>query len=721
MRLGTAEVLVRANTRRYSMDIARAENVIVNFGERSTRELKRMKRETGGLTDGVFSLQGALAGLLTGYGLQQLAANFLEAARTAEKLETSLDTITKGKGAETFETLNRWAKEMPVNTERAIESYKNLRAMGLEPTLEDMTTLVDTASALGGSSDALDGIARAMGQIYTKGKVTMEELIQIAERGVPVFEILEKQMGLTQEQMGEIGKAGLDVNETLSAIMRGMEDRFGGASERFMQDWDGMIEGMIATWFEFRRVVMESGPFQVMKQGLKSYLDYLNTNQGQMDLSQWAQQTSLVVLNSFRLMTRSAEIFKKSVASIRLTYASVMKLYSEDKIKRLQRSLDRLSFDRLRPKTDTSGDKYVSGVIPSGSLERYNKLNQELAEARINLEAANMMIGDNAQAILDAEKAYDEINASISELIVKTRESGGLKLFSGGSDLNATGIGKTKNNKTPPTEANIAKYLEKELRDVEKHEEKIYAIREQFQNDYKRATLTTMAFDLDQLNQRREEYSKYILDKTALDEWYAAESKQITERHAQDWTNAFSGWANSFSYELNEMLWGAELTFESVATSFGKMITQMIIQQQALKAMEWFSNIDWGGVGSTLAGLFHEGGIVGSGEGKSVSVSPLLFTNAPRFHSGLMPDEFPAILQKGEGVFTREQMKALGSGEINFVQNNTFNIESSGDAQQDRQTAELIARIVDQKVRAALRDEMRVGGMLNNSIKRSSA
>lgn len=67
------------------------------------------------------------------------------------------------------------------------------------------------------------------------------------------------------------------------------------------------------------------------------------------------------------------------------------------------------------------------------------------------------------------------------------------------------------------------------------------------------------------------------------------------------------------------------------------------------------------GVGG-LGGLYHSGGIVGSEPTSMRSISASHFANAPRFHTGLMPDEFPAILQKGEGVFTRGQMAAMGGG-----------------------------------------------------------
>jgi hypothetical protein len=100
-----------------------------------------------------------------------------------------------------------------------------------------------------------------------------------------------------------------------------------------------------------------------------------------------------------------------------------------------------------------------------------------------------------------------------------------------------------------------------------------------------------------------------------------------------------------------------------------------------------------GGIGSLLAGFgsnsayvsgtmtaesagmlgqaFHSGGMVGI-DGVGRYIHPAYFENAPRFHDGLMPDEFPAILQQGEGVFTQAQMKAMGgSGDV-------YNIDARG-------------------------------------------
>lgn len=58
--------------------------------------------------------------------------------------------------------------------------------------------------------------------------------------------------------------------------------------------------------------------------------------------------------------------------------------------------------------------------------------------------------------------------------------------------------------------------------------------------------------------------------------------------------------------------------------------------------------------------LAHSGGVIGSDALASRAAPASLFINAPRFHTGLMPGEFPAILEKGETVLPKGM--ALGGG-----------------------------------------------------------
>lgn len=59
-----------------------------------------------------------------------------------------------------------------------------------------------------------------------------------------------------------------------------------------------------------------------------------------------------------------------------------------------------------------------------------------------------------------------------------------------------------------------------------------------------------------------------------------------------------------------------------------------------------------------LGGLYHGGGVVGDISDMRRPIDMSVFHGAPRFHTGLTPDEVPAILQKGETVRTKAQEAA---------------------------------------------------------------
>lgn len=103
----------------------------------------------------------------------------------------------------------------------------------------------------------------------------------------------------------------------------------------------------------------------------------------------------------------------------------------------------------------------------------------------------------------------------------------------------------------------------------------------------------------------------------------------------------------------------------------------------------WSSGISY----STTTG-WHRGGLVGFDSPTFTRAVPALaFAGAPRFHSGggyFAPDEYPAILQRGERVLNRDETRAYHAGmasgrepQVNVVINNTTGEEVSTQRSRD--------------------------------------
>jgi hypothetical protein len=107
-----------------------------------------------------------------------------------------------------------------------------------------------------------------------------------------------------------------------------------------------------------------------------------------------------------------------------------------------------------------------------------------------------------------------------------------------------------------------------------------------------------------------------------------------------------------------------------------------------------------------LASLFHTGGTAGAASSYR-SVSPSMFAGAPRFHTGLLPGELPAILLKGEAVLNTGLTDRIGStmgGLADMAANSNYiggtyaptihvnTMGSSGNTTADRQHAAMLKK-----------------------------
>ena len=69
---------------------------------------------------------------------------------------------------------------------------------------------------------------------------------------------------------------------------------------------------------------------------------------------------------------------------------------------------------------------------------------------------------------------------------------------------------------------------------------------------------------------------------------------------------------------------------------------------------------------SGFAMLYHDGGVVGESSVPMRIMPAMSWSSVPRYHNGLLSDEFPAVLQKGETVLPRGQSASGGSTAISI-------------------------------------------------------
>lgn len=161
-------------------------------------------------------------------------------------------------------------------------------------------------------------------------------------------------------------------------------------------------------------------------------------------------------------------------------------------------------------------------------------------------------------------------------------------------------------------------------------------------------------------------YNKSLLDSN---KWEDGASRAL-KRYADEATNAAKNSEEVFGHaasQIEDALVDALSSGEFSLKKLGDLVQS--IEQDILRAFvrEQITGPIAGALGDLVKGgssggggffssifssLFHEGGMVGMPVSRR-ALPAYAFIGAPRFHDGLMPDEFPAILQKGETVLPK--------------------------------------------------------------------
>jgi tape measure domain-containing protein len=239
----------------------------------SRRELKQaFGPEAMAASKGLALAMTGLAVAMTG-----VAAASVKLVANMERQEVALTRIMgSAEGAkQRLKELQEFAAVTPYTFTELVEYEKRLRALGfaaneVQPTL---VTLGDAASGLGLQADGMNRLIKAFGDIRAKGYLQTQEIRQLAEAGIPAFEILAEKIGVTiPEAMKLIESRSIDAGMAITSLTEGINERFGGMMEL-------QAETMLGMWSTVRdegeNTMRIFGGMITKSAGLKSLMESL--------------------------------------------------------------------------------------------------------------------------------------------------------------------------------------------------------------------------------------------------------------------------------------------------------------------------------------------------------------------------------------------------------------------------------------------------------------
>ncbi len=221
---------------------------------------------------GNVALAGGVAGITAaGYAFKE---TFLAQAQQMERYRTQMRSQFGKEGAS---DMMAWAQENAKNTTFAmndvIESINMLKAFGLDPT-QILPTFEDTAAAQGWDPANAKELMRQLGQMWSKGRMQMEEVGSFQERGVNPIQILADATGKSVKELNDaMGKGQLGKDAILLFISE-LKRLNGGASADAMKGINGALSNLGDTWDQFQVKVMDAGVTDAITQQVQALLQW---------------------------------------------------------------------------------------------------------------------------------------------------------------------------------------------------------------------------------------------------------------------------------------------------------------------------------------------------------------------------------------------------------------------------------------------------------------
>lgn len=236
--------------------------------------------------------------------------NLLGLADASEKTRLRLAALygSAEAGNAAFAKLRDIAKANGLEFAGTAEAATKLKSFGIDPLNGSLQALIDQNARLGGSQETLNGIILAVGQAWAKQKLQGEEILQLVERGVPVWDLLSKATGKNVTELQKLSEAGKLGRTEITALVREIGASAEGAAAQNLGTFGGLIVQIKDQWQQFLQAIADAGVLKYAKDQISALIDEAKRLAADGTLAQWAKSTADAITTVANIIVGSVKL-----------------------------------------------------------------------------------------------------------------------------------------------------------------------------------------------------------------------------------------------------------------------------------------------------------------------------------------------------------------------------------------------------------------------------
>lgn len=251
----------------------------VKIVDYATTPLRKIK-------ESLFSIKTLIGTIALGFAGQKLVMNPINLADQYSSAKIGFSTLLgEAEGQKMMDKIDEFAEKTPFKTSGVISNVQKMMAYGWDASrvISDMETIGDAAAATGKGDEGLSSIVYALSEIRSKGKLSTQELNQLASAGIKAKQYLAEGLGFGSDDAGmaklaeALEDGAIGANQAIELILQGMEE-FDGMMDKTANETVEGLKSQIEDAFEinvFRR--WGQGLQDGAKKGLGYVVDLLDS------------------------------------------------------------------------------------------------------------------------------------------------------------------------------------------------------------------------------------------------------------------------------------------------------------------------------------------------------------------------------------------------------------------------------------------------------------